>query len=207
MKKTEELQDTNQYIKEIQIHYCIDALILAGLVAVVFQTFSYAMHGTILSDLDAILYMFSLLVGPSALFLLLLHFYQIYGIVRRGEKSIPLTLDLMYFIYLAVAFATMIGLHTYYQRHDISTKFLTQGWSIAVLVLSAEVLVALLLAKYMVTMLVSPHLPHFFDHQPRKRKIKVFVERSLKPKHVYYFRKKPDVSSWENEECFIRYKH
>jgi hypothetical protein len=206
-KKTEEIQDTNQYVKETQIHSCIDALILAGLVAVVFQTFSYVMYGTILSDLDAILYMFSLLVGPSALFLLLLHFYQIYGIVKRGEKSIPLTLDLMYFIYLAVAFATMIGLNTYYQRHDISTKFLTQGWSIAVLILCAEVLVALLLAKYVVTMLVSPHLPHFFDHQPRERKIKVFVERSFKPQHVYYFWKKPDVSSWENEACFIRYKH
>jgi hypothetical protein len=206
MKKIDEPEDTARYIKEIQIHSCIDALILAGLVAVVFLTFSFVKYGTILTDLDAILYMYSLLVGPSALFLLFLHFYQIYGIVKRGEKSIPLTLDLMYFIYLAVAFATMIELHTYYLHHNISTKFLTQGWSVAVVILSAEVLVALLLAKYMVTMLVSHHLPHFFDHQPREQQKKVFIECSFKPQRVYYFRKKPDVSAWENDPCFIRYK-
>ena len=102
-KTTEQLQDTQQYVKEIQIQHSIDALILAGLVAVVFQTFSYLIYGTILTDLDAILYMFSLLIGPSAFFLLLLHLYELYGVVKRGEKSIPLTLDLMYFIYLVIA--------------------------------------------------------------------------------------------------------
>jgi len=206
MKKPDENHDTDQYIKEIQIHSCIDALIFAGLVAVVLLTFSFVTYGTVLSDLDAILYMFSLLVGPSALFLLFLHFYQIYGIVKRGEKSIPLTLDFMYFIYLAVAFITMIGLHMYYLRHNISVKFLTQGWSIAVALLCVEVLVALLLAKYIVTMVVSPYLPHFFDHQERERRFKVFIERSFTPQRVYYFRKKPDVSVWENNPCFVHYK-
>jgi len=53
-KTTEQLQDTQQYVKEIQIQHSIDALILAGLVAVVFQTFSYLIYGTILTDLEEI---------------------------------------------------------------------------------------------------------------------------------------------------------
>jgi hypothetical protein len=207
-KTTEQLQDTQQYIKEIQIQHSIDALILAGLVAVVFQTFSYLLYGTILTDLDAILYMFSLLIGPSAFFLLLLHLYELYGVVKRGEKSIPLTLDLMYFIYLIIALSTMIGLNSYYQQHSISQKFLTTGWSVAVGLFFIEVLLALLCAKYIVTIFITKKLPHFFDHPPKKRKIKpIPVQRHMiKPKQIYYFREKPDATLWQNEESFVRYK-
>ena len=207
-KTSGQLQDTQQYVKEIQIQHSIDALILAGLVAVVFQTFSYLLYGTILTDLDAILYMFSLLIGPSAFFLLLLHLYELYGVVKRGEKSIPLTLDLMYFIYLVIALTTMIGLNSYYQRHDISQKFLTGGWSLAIALLWIEVLIALLLAKYIVTVFITKKLPHFFEHPPKERRIKPLpVQRHvIKPKQVYYFREKPDVTLWQNEESFIRYK-
>jgi hypothetical protein len=124
---TEPVNDTRQYIKELQILHCIDALILAGLFAIVIQTFSYLLYGAIRTDLDATLYMFCLLVGPSAFFLLLLHLYELYGIMKRGEKSIPLTLDLMYFLYLAFAFVTMIGLNFYYQQYNISQNILTPG--------------------------------------------------------------------------------
>ena len=207
-KTTKQLQDTQQYVKEIQIQHSIDALILAGLVVIVFQTFSYSLYGTILTDLDAILYMFSLLIGPSAFFLLLLHLYELYGVVKRGEKSIPLTLDLMYFIYLIIALTTMIGLNSYYQRHDISQKFLTSGWSLAVALLCMEVLIALLLAKYIVTVFITKKLPHFFEHPPKERRTKPLpVQRHvIKPKQIYYFREKPDVTLWQNEESFVRYK-
>jgi hypothetical protein len=207
-KTTEQLKDTRQYIKEIQIQHSIDALILAGLVAVVFQTFSYLIYGTILTDLDTILYMFSLLIGPSAFFLLLLHLYELYGVVKRGEKSIPLTLDLMYFIYLIIAFATMIGLNSYYQQHGITPKFLTSGWNLAVALLCVEVLIALLIAKYIVTIFITKKLPHFFEHPPKERRTKQLPVQRLviKPKQIYYFREKPDVTLWQNEESFVRYK-
>jgi hypothetical protein len=207
-KTTQQLQDTHQYIKEIQIQHCIDALILAGLFTVVFQTFSYLLYGAIISDLDVTLYMFSLLIGPSAFFLLLLHLYELYGIAKRGEKSIPLTLDIMYFIYLTIALITMIGLSSYYQRHSISQKFLTAGWGVAAGLLCIEVLLALLCAKYIVTIFITKKLPHFFEHPPKVRRIKPLpVQRHIiKPKQIYYFTKKPDVSLWQDEEYFIRYK-
>lgn len=207
-KTKQQLQDTQQYVKEIQLHYSIDALILAGLVAVVFQTFSYLLYGAIISEMDKILYMFSLLIGPSALFLLLLHLYEVYGIVKRGEKSIPLTLNLMYFLYIAVAFATMVGLHDYYQRHGIPSNVFTLGWTIAVTVLCVEIVIALLLAKYLVTIFIAKRLPHFFASPlPKRRTRHLPVERHIvKPKPVYYFKRKPDVSLWEHHPCFVKTK-
>ncbi len=206
---TDQLQDTQQYLKEIKIQHCFDALILAGLVVVVFQTFSYLLYGTISTELDATLYMFSLLIGPSAFFLLLLHLYELYGFVKRGEKSIPLTLDLMYFIYLALAFTTMIGLHSYYQQHNISQKFLTPGWGVGVVLLCSEVLLALLCAKIIVTIFICQRLPHFFEHQSKEPHVQrlPLQRRTFKPKQIYYFRKKPDVTLWQNNEYFIKYKH
>jgi hypothetical protein len=207
-KTAQQLQDTQEYIKEIQIQHCIDALILAGLFVVVFQTLSYLLYGSILSDLDVTLYMFSLLIGPSAFFLLLLHLYELYGIVKRGEKSIPLTLDLMYFIYLAIALVTMIELNSYYQQHNISQKFLSAGWGVGAGLLCIEVLLALLCAKYIVTIFVTKKLPHFFEHPQKVRRIKPLpIQRHIiKPKQIYYFRKKPDNSLWEKEEYFIKYR-
>jgi hypothetical protein len=210
VKKTQEqLKETQHYIKEIQIQHSIGALILAGLVAVVFQAFSYLIYGVIVTDLDRILFMFSFLVGPSAFFLLLLHLYEFDGIVKRGEKSIPLTLDLMYFLYLALSFATMIGLYTYYQRHSISWNFLTTGWNIAAVLLCAEVILSLLLAKYIVTIFIMPKLPHFFEHKQREERPKplpIQHHTFTKPRQVYYFREKPDISMWEEEVSFVRYK-
>jgi len=207
-KTSDQLKDTQHYVKEIQIQHCIDALIFAGLVTVVFQTFSYLLFGDILTDLDATLYMFSLLIFPAAFFLLLLHLYELYGIVKRGEKSIPLTLDLMYFLYLCLALTTMIGLNSFYQRYDISQKFLTQGWGLAAGLLCIEVLIALLLAKYIVTIFFTKKLPHFFEHPRKKQRIKPFaVQRPVfKPNQVYYSRKKPDFTVWQNEKFFVRYK-
>jgi len=207
-KTTEQLRDTQQVIKEIQILHCIDALILSGLFAVVIQTFSYLITRSIQTNLDATLYMFSLLIGPAAFFLLLLHLYELYGIMKRGKKSIPLTLDLMYFLYLAFAFVTMITLNSYYQQHNISQNILTPGWGVAVGLLCVEVPIVLLCAKYAVTMFFTKRLPHFFDHpQPERRERPFSFQRHVfKPKQVYYFRKKPDVTLWQNEEFFVRYK-
>jgi len=102
----------------------------------------------------------------------------------------------------------MIGLNSFYQRHDISQKFLTGGWSLAVTLLCIEVLFALLLAKYIVTVFITKKLPHFFEHPPKERRIKSLpVQRHvIKPKQIYYLREKPDATLWQNEESFVRYK-
>jgi hypothetical protein len=206
-KITDQLQDTQHYCKEIKILHGIDALILASLVVIVFQTFSYLVYGMIRTDLDATLYMFSLLIGPAAFFLLLLHLYELYGFAKRGEKSLPLTLDLMYLLYITIACVTMVELHFYYLQHHISQNVLTIGWGVAVALLCAEVPLALFGAKFIVTMFVSRKLPHFFEHQRKssQRLPRLIQQRHFKPKQVYYFRKKPDISLWQNEEFFIRY--
>jgi hypothetical protein len=206
----EQLEASQQYIKELHLQYGLNTIFIAGFVAIVVQTFSYLFFSAPLTELGIMLYMFSLLIGPSALFLLLLHFYELYGMVRTGEKSIPLTLDLMYFLYIGLAFATMGGVQWYYLRHSISSAFLTTGWSLAVSVLILEVLIALLLAKFIITKKLSPRLPHLFK-QPDSKQHKTLhlhsLHRSLTlPHQVYYFRKKPDVTRWEHDDCFVSLK-
>ncbi len=210
--QTIQLKDMQQYIKEITLQLSFDAVILAGLVAVLIQTFSYLLQGPIQTDLQKTLYMYCLLIGPSAFFLFLLHLYELYGFVKRSEKSIPITLDLTYFLFIGFSFVTMIGLRSYYDQHQISQKFLTPGWMAGVALLCGEVLLALLCAKFLVSLFVSQKLPHFFEHQKKTpRKKPRFHDRHVfkpvfKPSQVYYFKKKPDSSRWENEEFFIKYK-
>lgn len=211
-KITEKLHDVEQYLREIKIYHCFDVLILMGLVAVVLQTCTYLLYGPILTDLDKTFYMFSLLVAPSAFFLFLLHLYELYGFLKKGEKSIPFSLDLTFFMYLVLSFVTMIGLSLHYQQHNISQGFLAPGWNIAVALLFGLVFFSLICAKYLVTLFVSKKLPHFFVHHPKERQKRplllqrYILKSSLKPKQIYYFRKKPDVSLWQNEEYFVRYK-
>jgi hypothetical protein len=207
-KTTEQLEDAQQYIKELRILYAISVVVLASLIAIVIQTVTFMLTIKNFTDQDIMLYKFSLLVGPSALFLLLLHFYELFGIVKRGEKSVPLALDFMYLIYVVGALTTMIGLNAYFQRHDIASTFLTTGWWISVTILFAEVVVALVLAKFLVTMLLSPRLPHFFNQKQKKEepvKPLPLQYRVVKPRQVYYFKKKPDVERWENQDSFVRY--
>ncbi|MBN1859905.1 MAG: hypothetical protein JW840_00430 [Candidatus Thermoplasmatota archaeon] len=211
-KVTNQLQDTQQILTEMTRQHCIDTVILASLVAAVLLTFSYLLFTPLVTNFDITLYMFCLLIGPAAFFLLLLHIYELYGLLKQGEKSIPLTLDLMYFIYLAFSLVTMIGLNALYQQYHISQKFLTEGWGLGVFLLCGEVLLSLLCAKYVVTMCISKRLPHFFEpsvHLRQNQHVfhpRLFGSAHQKAKQVYYFRKKPDVSLWQNEEYFIRYK-
>lgn len=210
--KTIQLKDLPLYIKELTLHHCFNALILAGLVAVFLQTFTYLLHGPIQTELQKTLYMYCLLVGPSAFFLFLLHLYDLYVVVKRNEQSIPLSLDLTYFLFIGFSFVTMMGLSSYYDQHQISQKFLTPGWLIGVLFLCGEVLLALLCAKYLVSLFISQRMPHFFEHHkktPRKKPPvyqRTVFKPVFKPHQVYYFKKKPDFSLWENEEFFVKYK-
>lgn len=210
--RTIPLKDMQQYLKEITLQHCFVALILAGLVAVFLLTFSYLLNGPIQTELQKTLYMYCLLIGPSAFFLFLLHLYELYGFVKRGEKSIPLTLDLTYFLFIGFSFVTLVGLRLYYDQHQISQKFLTPGWMIGVVLICGEVLLALLCAKYLVSLFISRKIPHFFEQQQKTPRKKPHVhQRSVfkpvfRPNQVYYFKKKPDISLWENEEFFIKYK-
>lgn len=207
VKTSEQLQEAHYVIHELQHSYALGALVLAGLAAVVLQTFSYLLYGSIVTQNGALFFMFSLLVGPAALFLLFLHGYELYGIIKNGEKSIPLTLDLMYFMYLAFAYMTMMMLNSYYQLHGISWQFLTPGWGLAVTLLSFGVLIALLLAKFIVTIFIAPWLPHLFVQPTEHHKVhRLHEKKYTKPKGLYYFRKKPDFSRWDGQDCFVKYK-
>lgn len=205
----EQLKDAQQYIKELFLQNCLNALIVAGLVGVAIVTISFLLFGTIQTDLEITLYKFSLLIGPSALFLLFLHLFEMRGILIRGEKSVPLTLDFMYFLYVSIALPTMIGIQWYYQVHLIPSTFLTAGWSFLVTMLCAEVVVALLLAKYLVLKDIAPRLPHFFISQTLEHRHLphlFHIEQPLpRRKQVFYFRKKADITLWQDEDCFVRF--
>ncbi len=207
LKTDEQLKETRQYIHELRISYAFDALVLTGLAIAVFQTFSFVMFSTITTQIDAVVFMFCLLVGPAALFLFLMHCYELYGLTVHSEKSIPLTLDIMYFVYIPLALTTMGGLTWYFQRHGITWQFLSAGWDLAVVLLLGGVVVALLLAKFIVTQFVAPLLPHFFTQQERHTTMHHLFERhSTRPSGVFYFRRKPNNILWENQDCFVRYK-
>jgi hypothetical protein len=182
-------------------------LVLAGLGIAVFQTFSFLASGKLVTPNDVMFFMFCLLVGPAALFLFLLHCYELHSLTQLGEKSIPFTLDIMYFVYIPLAYSTMSGLNWYYQLHSISWQFLTIGWSLAVVLLLVGVFIALLIAKFVVTLFVAPILPHFFK-QPEGQSTmhRLFEKHYVKPSAVYYFRKKPNGTIWEDQDCFVRYK-
>jgi hypothetical protein len=207
VKTDEQLQETQHFIHELHLSYALGALVLAGLAAVVLQAFSNLLYGSIVTQNDVVFFMFSLLVGPAALFLLFLHFYELYGITKHGEKSIPLTLDFMYFLYITLAFGTIIVLNSYYQHHNISWQFLTIGWGVAVALLLIGVLVALLLAKFVVTLFIAPWLPHFFEqHKDQHNLHRILEKKYAKPTGMYYFRKKPNFTVWKDQDCFIKYK-
>jgi hypothetical protein len=204
--KSDEQSET-QMMHEFRLSYVLGAVVLACLVAVAVLTFSYLAHGSVASQFDALMFMFSLLVGPSALFLLFLHFFELYGIVKHGEKAIPFTLDLTYFVYVVLAFSTMLLMYSYYHQRGISWGFLTAGWGLAAVVLFLGVFVALLLAKLLVTVCIAPFLPHFFGRRQRQHRIHYIQERKhMKPQRMYYFRKKPDISGWKDQDCFVQYK-
>ncbi|PNX48948.1 MAG: hypothetical protein BV459_01125 [Thermoplasmata archaeon M11B2D] len=90
----------------------------------------------------------------------------------------------------------------HYQQYHISQRFLTTGWTIGVILLFGDVLLALLFAKYLGKMFFSKRLPHFFENshkEPRKRPLPVhsqMVKLIYKPKQIYYSRKKPDLFLW-----------
>lgn len=205
---SEQLKDTQHYVKELHIQIGLVALIFAGLTALIIGTFFTLAYGPLVTELDVLLYMFCLLVGPAALLLFWLHLYELYGIMKRGEKAIPLTLDFMYFLYCGLALSTMMWLYSYYESHGISFAFLSGGWATAIVVLTGELLVALLLAKLIVTRVFAPRLTHFFVERPERTSHQMLLWHRpfLKLKHVYYFRKKPDVSSWQDQDCFVRYR-
>jgi hypothetical protein len=206
-KVGEQLQETHHYIHELRISYAFDALVLAGLAIVVFQTFSFLASKVPVTTNTVIFFMFSMLIGPAALFLFLLHCYELYSLTKHGEKSIPLTLDVMYFVYIPLAFATISGLSWYYLRHNIPWQILTPGWSLAVVLLLLGVFVALLIAKGVVTVLVAPLLPHFFkQHEHHATLHRLFEKHVAKPSGIYYFRKKANNTLWENQDCFVYYK-
>jgi hypothetical protein len=115
----------------------------------------------------------------------------------------------MYFLYVSIAFPTMIGIQWYYQMYLIPSTFLTIAWSLLVTTLCAEVVVALLLAKYIVLKDIAPKLPHFFISQSLKQHHlphPFHIEQPLsRHKQVFYFRKKADITLWQDEDCFVRF--
>ena len=209
-EKTEEHTPIeNEYTKELQRYYMIETFAIACLVAIAIATTSYVLTIKVMTTVDATIYMISLLISPSAYFLLVIHIYTMITNYMKEKKSTSLTLDLTYFCYILLAGGTILSLYYLYTKYNISSKLYTPGWNIAVLLLFAEVILVFYFSYVFTKKILAKKFPHFVS-EPKKRKKK---KTQLKPqkKHIPQnhfttaLKNRADISLWQDHECFIKY--
>jgi len=202
------LEEEQAYFHQIRRYAVVESLILMLLTLVVTFTLTYLLNATVVSRTDFLFYIVSMLIIPSGIFLLFLHFYDLYAIFFHEKKVLPLILDLFYFFCVPFFIATIFSLEYLYTRYGIPSTFLTTGWMIAVALLFIEVMVLFGLCSVLVKRIVAPHFPLLFPVSPsiRRKKFVLPVPQKKPVKQVFYFRKKSDTTTWETNECFVRYE-
>ncbi|MCX6664627.1 MAG: hypothetical protein NT038_00980 [Euryarchaeota archaeon] len=209
-EKTEENNPIeNEYTKELQLYYMIETLAIACLVAIAIATTSYILTIKVMTTVDATIYMLSLLISPSAYFLLTIHIYTMITNYIREKKSTSLTLDITYFSYILLAGGTILSLYYLYTKYNIVSKLFTPGWNTAVLLLFAEVILVFYFSYIITKKILAKKFPHFVS-EPKKRKKK---KTQLKPqrKHIPQnhfttaIKHRADISLWQDHECFTKY--
>ena len=200
------------YTREIIRYYTLEIVIIACLVAIIVSTTTYILTAPIQTDTDVLLYMISMLLAPSAYVLLLLHAFILYIIYRDERTSTSFTLDLTYFMYALIAGGTLYALWVLYATFSISTQLFTPGWNIAVLLLFIEVGLALSLATSATKKMLPKVFPHFVTEPKKKKKIKqILTKKRIKVRkktlwaHPRILRYRPNISLWEDQECFVKY--
>lgn len=205
---TDLLKEEQEYNRQIRRYSVIESIILTMLAVMVTITFSYLLKASIVSRTDVLFYIVSMLITPSGIFLLLLHFYDLYSIFTTGKKLLPLILDIFYFFCVPLLAVTIFSLDFLYGKYHIPSTFLTMGWISAAVLLFLEVAVAYGFSSVFVKRSIAPRFPQFFPMSPLMMSKKLVIPViSKKPmKQIFYVRKKSDSSVWANEECFVRYE-
>lgn len=204
--------EETEYINEIKRYSSIETLTTAALVAVVISTTYYILTFNPLIQTEGLVYMFCLMVAPSAYFLLFLHFSAIIQLYRRGEKSIPVLLDVMYFVFVLFAGATIYFLHEFYQRLSISISLFSAGFTFAILVFAVELLVAFFIASQFSSKVVFIRYPHLFAltsssvQKKKKHHRPAVVQSRPRPAAYYISTHRSDHTLWQDHPSFVRYK-
>jgi len=203
-KTKEELVEEEKYVSEIKKYYAIEAMVIVLLTAIAISTFLYLIDAVVVTDMDRLYYMFSILICPSAFFLLFLHAWALYRSITTGKESMPFILDSIYLIFVPMAFLLMYILNYIYQVFDIKATFLTSGWIAAAVLLFVEVGIAFFLSAHIIERKLSEIFPHIFQEDKTKKKEEIKIKKE-KPKKQITLKKKPDYSIWENENFFVKY--
>jgi len=203
-KTKEELNEEEEYVSEIRKYYAIEVMIIVLLTAIAVSTFLYLIDAVVITDMDLLYYMFSILICPSAIFLLFLHAWALYRSITTGKESTPFILDSIYLIFVPLAFLLMYTLNYIYQIFDIRANFLTPSWTVAAVLLFLEVVIAFFLSAYIIARKLSEIFPHIFPEYKTKKKEEVKVKKEKTKKRIR-LRKEPDHSIWENEKFFVKY--
>jgi hypothetical protein len=199
----------NEYTKELQRYYMVETFFIACLVAIAIATTSYIFTIKVTTTVDATIYMISLLISPSAYFLLFIHIYTMITNYVKEKKSTSLTLDITYFTYIVLAGGTILSLYYLYTKYDISSKLYTPGWNTAVLLLFAEVILVFYFSYIVTKKILTKKFPHFISETKKRKKKKTLVEPQKKhiPQNHFTFMlsNRADISLWQDHESFIKY--
>ncbi|MDH7516780.1 MAG: hypothetical protein QHH19_00255 [Candidatus Thermoplasmatota archaeon] len=197
---------TEEDVSEIKKYYSLEAMIIVLLTTIAVSTFLYLIDAVVLTDMDLLYYMFSMLICPSAFFLLFLHAWALFRSITTGKESKPFILDSIYLIFVPLAFLLMYTLNYVYQIFDVKANFLTPGWVVAAILLFVEVIIAFFLSAHIIARKLSEIFPLIFPEDKTKKKTEIKI-RKEKPKKRISLRSKPDYSIWENEKFFVKYSN
>jgi hypothetical protein len=187
---------------EVHRFHSLRTLFLMGYVVVILAVLAELRYYPHVTDLGKLMYVFGLLIGPAALFLLLLHLYETRGLIRSGAHAVPLTVDFTYFFFVVVSAVSFALFFRAFQVYGVNAPVFSLNWFAGILLLAGEVLVCLLAARVVVRRWIAPRLPSFFKpveahrrfHQPRER-ARFMLHRNI-----------PNWSIWEQDDCYTRIK-
>jgi hypothetical protein len=191
-------------VSPLEVHrfHCLRTLFMVGYVVVVLAVLAELRYYPHTSDLGRLAYLFGMLVGPVAFFLLLLHVYEFRGLVKTGEHAIPLTVDVTYFMYVVVTGVSFVLFFRAFQVWGVSAQVFSATWYAALVVLCGELLGCLVMAKLVVRRWVRPHLPSFFGTTQEHHR---FHRSHVRARFV--LRKNiPNWTIWEQDDCYTRIK-
>lgn len=199
-----EAADGERASSTLEVHrfHCLRTLFIVGYVVVVLAVAAELRFYPHTSDLGRLVYIFGMLLGPAAVFLLFLHLYEIRGLIRAGAHAVPMTVDFAYFFFFIVAAVSFALFFQAFEVWGVTAQVLSLNWCAAVFVLFGELLGCLLAARMVVRHWIAPRLPSFFQPQEEHHRFHKPHDRARFLLH----RNIPNWSIWEQDDCFTRIK-
>lgn len=204
----EDVEQEREYCWQIRRYSALESIILVGVAIIATITLYYIFTVSITTRTGLLLYLISMAVAPSGLFLLFMHCYDLYVVYTKGKKLLPLLLDICYLLCVPLFTVTIFSLDNFFIRNQIPTSFLSVGWTTAVAVLFVELIGAYLASSVAMKKIIAPRFLLLFPIQESPFTTPYHVPLLIKKpmKHLFYFHKKPDTSLWELETSFVKLK-